>query len=109
MISKIARGRLPRSHVQIDSAWIFSYPQDPEWHRLFVILGAVIANALYSAAVLLMGYRHKRLTLAVFSSGVAFSISAAFQWRLPTMAFSGLTILLYSYWGLVMARPQGSE
>ena len=95
--------------VVADSAWIFSYPQEPEWHRLLFLMGAVIANAVYSVAVLCMGYRHKRLTLLVFACGVAFSVSAALRWRLPTMAFSGATILLYSYWGLVMARPVGSE
>ncbi len=91
--------------VVADGVWISSYPTDPEWHRLWYLMGAVIANALYSAAVLFMGYRHKTLSLVVFSCGVLFSISAAFGWRLPTMAFSGATILLYSYWGLVMARP----
>ena len=103
-IAMALAGAAVTNDLSADFFWIFHYPDNPAGHRSLVVKGAVLANGLYSAAVLFMGYRRMALSLAVFSCGVLFSLSAALEWRLATRLFSGGTILLYSYWGIVMAR-----
>ncbi len=70
--------------------------------------GSVIANGLYTVAVLLTGLalpRHRVYTAAVVVTGFGFSLVAALFWPTAIVVLSGATILTYSVWAVRVTYP----